>query len=104
MTTDTTITPELLDQLLANYKKPEDLTDADGLFKQLKKALIERVDFEVASAVISTKCAVQIVIGPTRRAAAALGLRRVCERARATFCGTRAACWRRSSSRAPTPR
>lgn len=36
------ITPDLLDQLLANYKKPEDLTGADGLFKQLKKALIER--------------------------------------------------------------
>ncbi len=42
MTTDTTITRELLDQLLANYEKPEDLTGADGLFKQLKKALIER--------------------------------------------------------------
>src|ERR1700740_1184444 len=42
MTTDTTITPELLDQLLANYEKPEDLTGADGLFKQLKKPLIER--------------------------------------------------------------
>src|SRR2546426_7294700 len=42
MTTDTTITAELLDQLLANYEKPEDLTGADGLFKQLKKALIER--------------------------------------------------------------
>lgn len=42
MTTDSTITPELLDQLLANYSKPEDLTGADGLFKQLKKALIER--------------------------------------------------------------
>ena len=41
MTTDTTLTPELLDQLLANYEKPEDLTGADGLFKQLK-ALIER--------------------------------------------------------------
>src|SRR5579863_9431972 len=42
MTTDTTITPELLDQLLANYEKPEDLTGDDGLFRQLKKALIER--------------------------------------------------------------
>jgi hypothetical protein len=31
MTADTTITPELLDQLLANYEKPEDLTGADGL-------------------------------------------------------------------------
>jgi putative transposase len=42
MTTNSTITPELLDQLLANYTKPEDLTGDDGLFKQLKKALIER--------------------------------------------------------------
>src|SRR6516162_7750250 len=42
MTTNTTIAPELLDQLLANYEKPEDLTGDGGLFKQLKKALIER--------------------------------------------------------------
>src|ERR671934_3147105 len=42
MTTNSTITPELLDKLLANYTKPEDLTGEDGLFKQLKKALIER--------------------------------------------------------------
>src|SRR5215470_18098131 len=42
MTTSSTITPELLDQLLANYEKPEDLTGEQGLFKQLKKALIER--------------------------------------------------------------
>jgi putative transposase len=42
MTNKTTITPELIDQLLANYEKPEDLTGEDGLFKQLKKALIER--------------------------------------------------------------
>jgi len=40
--TKTAITPDLLDQLLANYSKPEDLTGEDGLFKQLKKALIER--------------------------------------------------------------
>jgi len=42
MTTGSTITSELLDQLLAHYKKPEDLIGEDGLFKQLKKALIER--------------------------------------------------------------
>jgi len=42
MTTNPVIKPELLDQLLANYTKPEDLTGEDGLFKQLKKALIER--------------------------------------------------------------
>jgi putative transposase len=42
MTTKSTITPELLDQLLADYERPEDLTGEDGLLKQLKKALIER--------------------------------------------------------------
>lgn len=36
------IPAEMLDQLLAGYEKPEDLTGDDGLFKQLKKALIER--------------------------------------------------------------
>ena len=36
------MTPELLDQLLADYEKPEDLTGDDGLFRRLKKALIER--------------------------------------------------------------
>src|SRR6478735_3612149 len=40
--TITTLTPELLDQLLAGYEKPEDLTGDDGLFRRLKKALIER--------------------------------------------------------------
>lgn len=42
MANETTIAPELLDQLLANYAKPEDLLGEEGLFKQLKKALIER--------------------------------------------------------------
>jgi putative transposase len=42
MANDTTITPELFDQLLANYSKPEDLLGEEGLLKQLKKALIER--------------------------------------------------------------
>jgi putative transposase len=42
MANDTTIAPELLDQLLANCTKPDDLLGEDGLFKQLKKALIER--------------------------------------------------------------
>ncbi len=36
------IKTELLDELLADYSKPEDLTGEDGLFKQLKKALLER--------------------------------------------------------------
>jgi putative transposase len=36
------IRPELLDELLAGYQKPEDLLGDEGLFKQLKKALLER--------------------------------------------------------------
>ncbi len=38
----TTIRSELLDELLADYEKPEDLLGDEGLFKQLKKALLER--------------------------------------------------------------
>jgi putative transposase len=33
---------ELIDALLANYKKPDDLIGQDGLLKQLTKALVER--------------------------------------------------------------
>lgn len=36
------IPEELLDQLLANYQKPEDLIGADGILKQLTKKLVER--------------------------------------------------------------
>jgi putative transposase len=35
-------TDELLDQLMKNYKKPEDLIGESGLLKQLTKALVER--------------------------------------------------------------
>jgi putative transposase len=38
----TTIKPELLDELLAGVSSPEDLMGDAGLFKQLKKALMER--------------------------------------------------------------
>ena len=38
----TTIKPELLDELLSGISSPEDLTGEAGLFKQLKKALMER--------------------------------------------------------------
>ena len=34
--------PEILDQLLLGYSKPDDLTSDNGIFKRLKKALIER--------------------------------------------------------------
>ena len=36
------ITKEVLDELLKNYKGPEDLTGENGVLKQLTKALIER--------------------------------------------------------------
>jgi putative transposase len=36
------IRSEVLDELLAGYEKPEDLLGEDGLFKELKKALLER--------------------------------------------------------------
>ena len=36
------IRKELLDELLADYKGPEDLTGPDGLLKQLTGALVER--------------------------------------------------------------
>jgi transposase-like protein len=35
-------TPELLDRLLVDYRKPEDMLGPGGLFDQLKKALAER--------------------------------------------------------------
>jgi putative transposase len=36
------ISPELLDELLKDYQKPEDLLGQDGLLQQLTKALVER--------------------------------------------------------------
>src|SRR5918999_4269365 len=36
------ITPELLDELLKDYKKPEDLLGQHGLLQQLTKAVVER--------------------------------------------------------------
>lgn len=38
----TTLRVEVLDELLAGYEKPEDLLGEEGLFRQLKKALLER--------------------------------------------------------------
>jgi putative transposase len=37
-----TVTNELIDSLLSNYKKPEDLIGENGLLKQLTKKLVER--------------------------------------------------------------
>jgi len=37
-----TLNPQLIDELLKDYKKPEDILGDDGLLKQLKKAILER--------------------------------------------------------------
>jgi putative transposase len=42
MTKDKSIDTELIDSLLKNYKKPEDLVGENGLLKQLTKQLLER--------------------------------------------------------------
>ena len=36
------INQKIIDELLSDYKNPEDLLGDDGIFKQLKKALLER--------------------------------------------------------------
>lgn len=38
----TILRPELLDELLSDYETPEDLLGEEGLFRQLKKALLQR--------------------------------------------------------------
>lgn len=38
----TILRPELLDELQSSYEKSEDLLGEDGLFKQLKEALLGR--------------------------------------------------------------
>lgn len=42
MTTPKTLPNDLIDSLLSNYQKPEDLIGENGLLKQLTKALVER--------------------------------------------------------------
>jgi len=42
MTTRKALSNELIDSLLLDYKKPEDLIVENGLLKQLTKVLIER--------------------------------------------------------------
>jgi hypothetical protein len=37
-----TFRPELIDELLKEYRNPEDLMGEGGIFKQLSKALLER--------------------------------------------------------------
>ena len=42
MTLSKDLPNDLIDSLLSNYKKPEDLIGENGLLKQLTKALVER--------------------------------------------------------------
>jgi putative transposase len=42
MTVAKALPADLIDSLLSNYKKPEDLIGEHGLLKQLTKALVER--------------------------------------------------------------
>ena len=42
MTTLKSLPADLIDSLLGDYKKPEDLIGEHGLLKQLTKALVER--------------------------------------------------------------
>ena len=42
MTTRKALSNEIIDSLLLDYKKPEDLIGENGLLKQLTKVLIER--------------------------------------------------------------
>lgn len=42
MTKRKVVTPDLIDLLLADYKKPEDLIGENGILKQLTKAIVER--------------------------------------------------------------
>ena len=42
MTESKSIPTDLIDALLSGYQKPEDLLGANGLLKQLTKALVER--------------------------------------------------------------
>ena len=37
-----TIDPKLVEELLADYKKPEDIIGENGLLKQITKAILER--------------------------------------------------------------
>ena len=40
---DSKVSNELLDELLKDYKNPEDLLGKDGILSELKKKLLERV-------------------------------------------------------------
>src|SRR5450432_2199492 len=42
MRTEQKLDPKLVDQLLANYKTPEEIAGENGLLKQLTKAVLER--------------------------------------------------------------
>jgi len=50
LNTKKAVTKDLIDSLLADYRKPEDLIGENGLLKQLTKLLVERaLDAEMAA-------------------------------------------------------
>ena len=50
LNTKKAVPKDLIDSLLADYKKPEDLIGENGLLKQLTKLLVERaLDAEMAA-------------------------------------------------------
>ena len=42
MTKRKVVQPDMIDPLLADYQKPEDLIGENGILKQLTKAIVER--------------------------------------------------------------
>jgi transposase-like protein len=50
------IDKKLIDQLLTDYKKPEDISGESGLLKELTKAILERaLEAEMTSSVTNSK-------------------------------------------------
>jgi transposase-like protein len=55
-----TIRPEILDELLQDFKSPEDLVGEGGLLKQLTKALVERcLETEMSTHLAQPQCKTQ---------------------------------------------
>lgn len=61
MTAAKALPTDLIDSLLSDYKKPEDLIGENGLLKQLTKALVERA------------LAAEMTLSTLQRAAALVG-------------------------------
>lgn len=65
------VSNELLDGLLANYKKPEDLIGENGLLKQLTKLLVE---WALEAEMTDTSATASMKRSPTRAATPVTGI------------------------------